>query len=106
MTYVTYFVVFAAIIIIFFILYKIFRFIISLLLIGLFLVIAYFTNPTDEQHRHAAVQKAERTGTSLKGKKARRENYYIFSLTRIDGADGHKIIGAGAFTQVFIFSKP
>ena len=61
MTYVTYFIVFAAIIIIFFILYKIFRFIISLLLIGLFLVIAYFTNPTEEQHRHAAVQKAERT---------------------------------------------
>lgn len=106
MTYVTYIAVFAAIIIIFFVLYKIFRFVISLLLICLFLVVAYFTNPTEEQHRRAALQKAERTDSSMRGKKARRENYYVFSLTRIDHQDGHKIIGAGAFTQVFIFSKP
>lgn len=106
MTYLTYIVVFAAIILVFFVLYKIFRFIVSLLLIGLFVVIAYFTNPTEEAHRRAVLQKAERTNTTMKGKKARRENYYIFSLTRIDLADGHRIIGAGAFTQVFIFSKP
>lgn len=106
MTYVTYIAVFAAIIVIFVILYKIFRFVISLLLIGLFLVIAYFTNPTEEMHRSAVLQKAERSDTPMRGKKVRRENYYIFSLTRIDHRDGHTVIGAGAFTQVFIFSKP
>lgn len=106
MTYVTYIAVFAAIIIIFIILYKIFRFVISLLLIGLFLVIAYFTNPTEEMHRNAVLQKAERTDASMRGKKVRRENYYIFSLTRIDHRDGHSIVGAGGFTQVFVFSKP
>jgi hypothetical protein len=106
MEYLTYIAVFAVVIIVFIILYKIFRFIISILLIGLFLIFAYFTNPTDEQHREAVKQKAVRIDASLKNKKVVRENYYVFSITKLNHRDEHRVIGAGAFTKVFIFANP
>jgi hypothetical protein len=106
MEYLTYIAVFAAIIIVFIILYKIFRFVISLLLIGVFLILAYFTNPNDEQHREAVKEKATKVQMILKNKKIVRENYYIFSITKVYHKDEHRVIGAGAFTKVFIFAKP
>lgn len=106
MTYLTYIVVFAVIIVLFFILYKIFRFIIGLLVIALIVVIAYLTNPSEEVHRQAVLRKAAETKTSLKKKKISREDFYLFSLTALDENNEHRIIGAGGFTTVFIFSKP
>ena len=106
MTYVTYIAVFAAIIIIFIILYKIFRFIVSLLLIVVFAAIAYFTNPTLEKHRLAVTEKAKKLDSPMRKKSVSRESYYLFSLTAIDQGDDHRIVGVGAFTKVFIFGKP
>jgi type IV secretory pathway VirB3-like protein len=106
MTYLTYIAVFVVIIIVFVILYKIFRFIISLVLIVVFLLFAFFTNPTEEMHRRAVIEKARKTGTPLRNKRIARENFYVFSLTKVYRGEEKRIVGAGAFTQVFIFSKP
>jgi hypothetical protein len=96
----------AVIIVIFIVLYKVFKFIISLVLIGVFLMIAYITNPSIENHKAAVYKKAAKEGISLKHKKVDRENYYLFSLTRLSQEDDEKVIGAGGFTQVIVFRKP
>jgi hypothetical protein len=106
MTYLTYAVVFVVVIILFIILYKIFRFIVSLLLIGVFVVVAYLTNPTENVHKTAVSAKADRHDIKLRGKKVVRENYYLFSLTGLEEGEEYRLIGAGAFTKVVIFSKP
>jgi hypothetical protein len=105
MLYLTYIVVFVVIILVFIILYKIFKFIVSILLIGLFVVIAYFTNPSEERHRAAVIEKLEKENLTARPV-VDRENYYVFSLTSVNKSNDRKIIGAGAFTRVFIFSKP
>jgi hypothetical protein len=106
LTYLTYIAVFAVIIVLFILLYKIFKFIISILLIGLFGIVAYLTNPSEESHKQAVLKKAEENKITLRDKKVKREDYYFFSLTGIDEQGEHRIIGAGAFTKVFVFSKP
>ncbi len=87
------------IIIVFYVLYKIFKLIMSLILVGVFLLIAYVTNPSIESHRKE-FQK-EYPMEILKTRHVGLEDYYVFSLTTF--GDEKKVIGAGAFTQVFIF---
>jgi hypothetical protein len=106
MAYITYILVFIVVVIVFIILYKIFKFLISILLIGVFVILAYFTNPTEEMHRAAVLRKAEQEDIPMRNKKVVRDNYYVFSLTKIRHADESKVVGAGGFTQVIIFSKP
>ncbi len=106
MTYLTYIAVFIVVIIIFFLLYKIFRFLVSILLVALIVIIAYFTNPTEQMHKEAVLNKAKSTDSSMRNKKVSRENFYVFSITAVDHGDEHRLVGAGAFTQVFIFNKP
>ena len=102
----TYIIVLAIIVVLFIIFYKIFKFIVSLILILAFLLLAYVTNPSLEMHRHAVVEKAKKEKVSLRRKRVERENYYIFSLTKVTEGEDHTLVGAAAFTQVFIFSKP
>lgn len=92
--------------VVFIILFKVFKLVLRLVLFGIFLLIAYFTNPDTEQHTQAVVNKAERTEANLKGKNIVVDDYYVFSLTNIADNAGSRVIGAGAFTQVLIFSKP
>jgi hypothetical protein len=106
MTYLTYAVVFVVVIIIFIILYKVFRFIVTMLLICVFLLVAYLTNPTEDVHKVAVSAKADQHDVKLRGKKVVRENYYLFSITGLDEGEEYRVIGAGAFTRVIIFSKP
>jgi hypothetical protein len=69
-------------------------------------MIAYVTNPSVENHKEAVQKKAAKEGISLRHKKVERENYYLFSLTRLSQGDEGKVIGAGGFTQVIVFRKP
>jgi predicted membrane protein len=94
------------IIIVFVILYKIFKFLISLILIVVFLLIAYITNPSDEEHLLAVQKKAREENVSMTKLSVHRDDYYVFSLTHSVHNDDRKLIGAGAFTQVLIFRNP
>jgi len=77
-----------------------------LLLVGVFLFIAFLTNPGEEEHREAAHIKAEENDISMKDKTITVKDYWICSLTSSVEKEQQKIIGAGAFTQVFIFREP
>ena len=94
------------VVVVFIVLFKVFKLVLRLVLFGIFLIIAYYTNPDTEQHTRAVVEKAERTDVDLKGKNIVVDDYYVFSLTNIVDNAGSRVVGAGAFTQVVIFSKP
>jgi hypothetical protein len=102
----TYIIVLILVVVVFFILYKIFKFIISVILILVFMLLAFLTNPSLEMHERAVQRKATQTDTALKGKRVQRDNFYLFSLTEIIEGKDRSLVGAGAFTQVFIFKKP
>lgn len=92
------------IIVVFIVLFKVFKLILRLLLVVVFLFLAWITNPTLEQHQEAVSRKAEKTNASIRLNSVVADDYYIFSLTKLEGDD--HVIGAGAFTQVFIFGNP
>jgi hypothetical protein len=94
-----------AIIIVFFILFKIFSLLMRVLMIVVFLLLAYFTNPSIEQHVTAVQNKAEREDKKISLKRVEREDYKLFSLTKLAEGDEKKIIGAGAFTKVVVFAE-
>ena len=106
MLYVTYFLVFAALIVLFIILYKIFKFLVSFVVIAVLVLVAYLTNPSEEKHREMVRQKATLGHVSMLTKKVSRENFYLVSLTRVSELGDDRIVGAGAFTQVYIFGNP
>jgi ABC-type multidrug transport system fused ATPase/permease subunit len=93
----------AAVIVVLYILFKIFKLITRLLLIAIFLVLAYLTNPGLEKHQQAVEKKAERTNTKLRGRNVSVSDFKIFSLTKISDDDHNKVVGAGLFTKVWIF---
>jgi hypothetical protein len=97
----------AAIIVVFIVLFKIFRWVIRLLVLVVFLILAFITNPPAGHHTLAATRKAEKEGVSMKGVQITSADYHLFSLTHAEYASGEKrVIGAGAFTQVYIFATP
>lgn len=94
------------IIIAFIILFKVFKLVMRLLLAGVFLLLAYITNPGLEQHKEAAHKKAKANHIPVIGRKIEADDYYVFSLTYSRSLTNRKVIGAGAFTQVIIFRNP
>lgn len=96
----------AVIILVFVVLFKVFKLLMRLLLVGVFLLGAFLTNPDISQHEIAAQQKAKKNGISMRGKSVVVDDYYVFSLTNIEEDNDKKIIGAGAFTQVLLFRNP
>ncbi|HEY9005729.1 hypothetical protein [Ohtaekwangia sp.] len=95
--------VIAAVIVVLYILFKIFKLITRLLLIAIFLVIAYFTNPGQLRHQHAVDEKAEKTGIKLHGRNVSVRDFKIFSITQISDHRDKKTVGAGMFMKVWIF---
>jgi hypothetical protein len=96
----------AVIIVVFVVLFKVFKFLMRLLLFVVFLILAFLTNPDIAQHEIATQEKAKQNGISMHGKSVVVDDYYVFSLTNIEEGNDRKIIGAGAFTQVFLFRNP
>jgi hypothetical protein len=90
----------AAIIVVFIILFLIFKFLMRLLLIVVFLFLAWITNPDVDDHYQAV--SAEFPEQKIKPNDVTVDDYYVFSLTKINSEES-KVIGAGAFTRVFIF---
>jgi hypothetical protein len=96
----------AIVIVVFIVLFKVFKFLMRLLLFGVFLLLAFLTNPDISQHEIAAQEKAQQNGISMRGKTVVVDDYYVFSLTNIEENNDKKIIGVGAFTQVLLFRNP
>lgn len=96
----------AAVVVVFIILFKVFKWVLRLLVVVVFLLIAFVTNPTPEQHQEALARKADQNNVDIRGKKIVVDDYYVFSLTHVLENDEDKVIGAGAFTQVVIFRNP
>jgi membrane protein required for beta-lactamase induction len=92
--------------IVLFLLFKVFKLVLRLLLVVVFLGIAYLTNPDLEDHQQAVKEKAESNNTSLSGKTVAVSDYLIFSFTRIIEGDDDKLVGVGLFTVVWIFRTP
>lgn len=96
----------AVVIVIFIILFRIFKWVLRLLVVVAFLLIAFVTNPPLEAHHQAVERMAEKENIDMEGMKVEMDDYYIFSLTHSVRGDQRKVIGAGAFTQVVIFREP
>lgn len=95
--------VIAAVIVVLYILFKIFKLITRLLLIAVFLIIAYLTNPSLEKHTLAVKAKAEKDNVKFQNKSVTVNDFKIFSLTKVTSDDDKRLVGAGLFTRVWIF---
>jgi hypothetical protein len=91
----------AAVVVILFLLFKVFKLITRLVLIAVFLLAAFLTNPKLEKHKEAV---REKPGIHLG--KVTVKDLWIASLTQYTNLEGTKTIGFGLFTQVFIFRDP
>ena len=87
-----------------FILFKILKaFIkIGIILLIILFVAAYFTNPDDSMHR----TKLHETVKDLRLKKIRNKNvqvddYYIFSLAKVNDSGEQRVVGIGVFGKVW-----
>jgi hypothetical protein len=94
------------VVVVFVILFMVFKWILRLLVVAAFLFIAFVTNPPLEKHIYAVEAKAEREGFKFREGNIQVDDYLIFSLTRAERGDDSRVIGAGAFTQVVIFARP
>jgi hypothetical protein len=95
--------VIAAVIVVLYILFKIFKLITRLLLIAIFLIIAYLTNPGIEKHTLAVKTKAEKNNVKFHNKNVTVSDFKIFSLTKVTSDDHERLVGVGLFTRVWIF---
>jgi|SRR5690606_15869172 len=93
------------VIIVLIILFKVFKLMLRLLVVAVFLFLAYITNPVLEQHQQAVAQKAIKNNSNVKMSSVEADDYWVFSLTRITTQERTRVIGAGAFTQVIIFGN-
>jgi uncharacterized protein YacL len=95
-------------IIIIIILFKIFKAFlkwIGILLI-VFLVLAYFTNPDESKHRESLNNMVKDLPVKkIKKKSVKVEDYKIFSITKVTVEGKEKIVGVGAFGKVWYFDK-
>ena len=91
------------VVIIVFILFRIFKVIMSFIVLVVFLIAAYITNPSFEEHVQAVKDKGQKTGIWIKSSQIKVENFKVLSLTKVKESD--KLIGIGAFTKVWIFNS-
>jgi hypothetical protein len=85
-----------------FILFKIFKAFLKwgILILILFLVIAYFTNPEELTH-HKGLKDVFKK--NIREKLVKIDDYKIFSLTKVKVKGEEKIVGIGAFGKVWYF---
>lgn len=96
-----------AVIVILFVLFKVFKLLTRIVLIAVFLGIAFLTNPKEEKHQWAAQEKARVEQITLKPERIKIKDLKVASLTLYEHPDGdYKTIGVGMFTKVFIFRNP
>ncbi|WP_331970969.1 hypothetical protein [Ohtaekwangia sp.] len=95
--------VIAAVIVVLYILFKIFKLITRLLLIAIFLILAWLTNPNLTQHQKAVDKKAEEQSIKLHNREVAVHDFKIFSLTAIRNDGSNKTVGVGMFMKVWIF---
>src|SRR5688572_22020550 len=94
----------AAALIILFILFKILK---AFIKIGIFLIIfllavAYFTNPDDSTHRQRLQETVKEFGLKkVKEKNVQIDDYFLFSLTKVNADGKQKVVGIGAFGKVW-----
>ncbi|MBT1710267.1 hypothetical protein KK062_18615 [Fulvivirgaceae bacterium PWU5] len=93
----------AALALVFYLLFKVFKFITRLILVIIFLALAYITNPSLVRHEAAVRTKSEKDGTSLEGWTVTVTDLKVASITRLTQDDSNKAVGVGAFTRVWIF---
>ena len=86
-----------------FILFKVFKMFLSLLWVIAFFVIAYLTNPPYSKHEKVLMEVAASSGKKITGKYMEVDDYKVVSFTKI--GEERKLVGIGAFTQVWIFGK-
>ncbi len=96
----------AVVIVIFIILFKVFKWVLRLIVFVVFLFIAFVTNPPLEAHQRAVERKAAAENFDTRRVVVEMDDYYVFSLTHTVRGDERKLVGAGAFTQVYIFGEP
>ncbi|WP_267292043.1 hypothetical protein [Parachryseolinea silvisoli] len=93
----------AALALVFYLLFKVFKFITRLILVIIFLALAYITNPSLVRHEAAVRTKSEKDGTSLEGWTVTVTDLKVASITRLTQGNSNKAVGVGAFTRVWIF---
>lgn len=88
--------------IVLFILFKIFKAFLKwgIVLLILFFVVAYFTNPEALTHQKSL---KEAVKENIKDNLVKIEDYKIFSLTKVKVKGEEKIVGIGAFGKVWYF---
>lgn len=96
-----------AIIVILFVLFKVFKLLTRIILVAVFLGIAFLTNPKEEKHQWAAQEKARVKHIMLKPESIKIKDFRVASLTQFELSQNEsKTIGIGLFTKVFIFRNP
>lgn len=96
-----------AIAIILFIAFKVFKLITRIILIFIFLALAYFTNPGIERHENAVKKRSGGKLATLIPGRIVVKDLQVASITQVKSLNGDtKNIGIGMFTQVFIFRDP
>ncbi|HYG37048.1 MAG TPA: hypothetical protein VD908_00450 [Cytophagales bacterium] len=83
------------------ILFKVFKILINLVLLAAFVGIAYLTNPVLQNHQEAVQQKAMESSIEIPLEQIEVDDYLVVSLTKV--GNDKKLVGIGAFTQVWIF---
>lgn len=89
-----------------FVLFKIFKAFLKwgIILILLFLVISYFTNPDESVHReNLEVKTKDLSLRKIRQKLVNIDDYKFFSLTKVTVDGEEKIVGIGAFGKVWYF---
>jgi Mn2+/Fe2+ NRAMP family transporter len=88
--------------IVLFILFRIFKTFLKwgIILLVLFFVVAYFTNPEELTHHESLKETVKENVTD----KLKIDDYKVFSLTKIKVKGEEKIVGIGAFGKVWYFN--
>jgi hypothetical protein len=87
-----------------YLLFKAAKIMLRIVIVLVILGIAFLTNPELGKHREAVDRKAETNDVNLSKQEITRDDYKLFSLTRIQEDDSQpSLIGIGAFTRVWIF---
>lgn len=93
-----------AVIVVLYIIFKVFKLVTRILVFALFLGIAYITNPGLEKHQAAAMARAEKDDIKIRSKHIATKDLKVFSLTQyVKDEDSPRTVGFGVFTRVWIF---
>lgn len=90
----------AAVAVILYILFKVFKLLTRIIIIAVFLLIAYFTNPGIKKHENAVHAKNSKINIS---NRVSIKDLKVASLTQLKTKGEIEVVGMGAFTRVWIF---